>query len=100
MGVPTNQAGRSNFWCLQGAYIERADPSCKRPSLRPTLLKQLIFLNETGAGDWIRTHDPNLGKEEMAHPDTIRTCGLHPRRWRSIQLSYGYLSLSPIPTDL
>jgi hypothetical protein len=41
--------------------ISRHSPG-KQKTPRRALLKQLILLVQTGAGDEIRTHDPNLGK--------------------------------------
>ena len=73
--------------CLQRAYSASILCQCKQECHRKTAINLLDFITNFGAGDGIRTHDPDLGKEEMAHPDTIRTCGLHLRRWRSIQLS-------------
>ena len=45
--------------CAQNA-VYLCSSKQKRP--RRTVLNYLIYLKKSGAGDGIRTHDPNLGK--------------------------------------
>ena len=50
------------FWCLQGAYIASLRQSCKQKTAPKDRSNRFSFLNKTGAGEGIRTLDPNLGK--------------------------------------
>src|SRR5690606_28720231 len=50
------------FSCLQGAYTQMRQGPCKQKAPRRALLRSLIFLRKSGAGEGIRTLDPNLGK--------------------------------------
>jgi hypothetical protein len=46
---------------LDSAWIAGSVTHSKQKAPRRALLKVLILLIQTGAGDEIRTHDPNLG---------------------------------------
>lgn len=50
------------FACLQDAYKIRNRTRCKQERPRRAASTRLISLSESGAGEWIRTLDPNLGK--------------------------------------
>ena len=50
------------FGCLQGAYIAGFRQSCKQKTAPKDRLNRFNFLKKTGAGEGIRTLDPNLGK--------------------------------------
>ena len=49
------------FACLQAAYIDWKSNPCKQKAPRRALSNCLIFLWKNGAGEAIRTLDPNLG---------------------------------------
>jgi hypothetical protein len=51
-----------DFNCFPPASPKADTVPGKQKSPRRALLKHLILLIQTGAGDEIRTHDPNLGK--------------------------------------
>ncbi len=53
---------RFAFRCLQGAYIRGCLQFCKRKTARMAAFNILIFIENFGAGEGIRTLDPNLGK--------------------------------------
>ncbi|MFT8762545.1 MAG: hypothetical protein ABF809_00940, partial [Gluconobacter potus] len=48
--------------CLQNAYIPVLRHTVNKKRSRRNIFNRLIFLGKSGAGDGIRTHDPNLGK--------------------------------------
>ena len=48
--------------CLQGAYIDDDPIRCKQKQPRRAVFNRLISLRKSGAGEGIRTLDPNLGK--------------------------------------
>ncbi len=48
--------------CLQGAYIADCKRPCKQKRPRRTVFNRLKSLRDFGAGEGIRTLDPNLGK--------------------------------------
>jgi hypothetical protein len=48
--------------CLQGAYIDDDLAQCKQKQPRGAVFNRLISLRKSGAGEGIRTLDPNLGK--------------------------------------
>ena len=53
---------RPPFGCLQSAYNLGTRSQCKRQRARRTAATIFIFLRKFGAGEGIRTPDPNLGK--------------------------------------
>ncbi len=53
---------RRGFIRLQQAYTTLGISSCKQKRPRRTAFNFLIFLRNSGAGEGIRTLDPNLGK--------------------------------------
>ncbi len=48
--------------CLQGAYIGDPRRQCKQKTAPKDRFNTLISLRKSGAGEGIRTLDPNLGK--------------------------------------
>ena len=54
------------FGCLQGAYIASLRRSCKQKTAPKDRFNRFIFLKKTGAGEGIRTLDPNLGKRRQS----------------------------------
>ena len=50
------------FSSLQSAYIAAEKPECKQKAAPQGRSKHLIYREKTGAGEGIRTLDPNLGK--------------------------------------
>ena len=50
------------FWCFPHASPALTFRAGKRPTTPKDRSKSLIFLRKTGAGEGIRTLDPNLGK--------------------------------------
>jgi hypothetical protein len=73
--------------CLPGAYIADCKPLCKQKRPRRTAFNRLISRRKIGAGEGIRTLDPNLGKvvlprcRSTVRVSTIRLAGaLNPSR--------------------
>jgi hypothetical protein len=60
--IPTENALKYTFCCFPPASPNGRIRPGKQKAPRRVPLNILILLDPTGAGDEIRTHDPNLGK--------------------------------------
>jgi hypothetical protein len=54
--------GRIGGASRRGGHHVDTKPKARKAASRPPYLNTPILLKKSGAGDGIRTHDPNLGK--------------------------------------
>jgi hypothetical protein len=57
--------------CSQGAYSDGPNWQCKQNRPRRAVFITLISLRKFGAGEGIRTLDPNLGKVVLCAPKSL-----------------------------